>query len=113
MHGGHRPGSGRKPGFSARSAEEARRYFSQRVAEEIEPLADMLLEKAKEGDIRALKILLDRAFGRPRQEILLTTTTYEQKTPSPRILGASGEAQLRIAQPHFSFSVKLNRKLVE
>lgn len=38
MTGGKRTGSGRKKGFAAKSAEEARRLFAERVALEIGPL---------------------------------------------------------------------------
>ena len=84
MHGGVRQGAGRKQGFAAKDAEEARRYFSQRVAEEVAPLADMLIRKAKEGDIRALQVLLDRAWGRPRQEVQIITPEVTQEV-SPRV----------------------------
>lgn len=85
MHGGYRQGSGRKKGFSAKNAEEARRYLSQRVAEELSPLVDALIEQAKDGNLKAMQILLDRAWGRPRQEIQLKQEELEQK-PSPEVL---------------------------
>jgi hypothetical protein len=69
MHGGYRQGAGRKVGFAAKNAEEARNYLSARVAEEIEPLANKLLEMAKNGDIRAMYLLFDRAWGKPKQEV--------------------------------------------
>jgi hypothetical protein len=49
------------------------------------PLADMLIKKAKSGDLRALQVLLDRAWGRPSQEVRLTATATPL-SPSPRIL---------------------------
>lgn len=85
MHGGSRLGAGRKPGFAAKHAEEARRYLSQRVAEEIGPLVEVLLVKAKSGDTRALQVLFDRAWGRPRQEVQFITKEPETLL-SPRIL---------------------------
>jgi hypothetical protein len=69
MHGGKRQGAGRKQGFAAKSAEEARRLLSERVAQEIGPITDILLSKAKEGDIRAIRELFDRAWGRPPQAL--------------------------------------------
>lgn len=78
MRGGYRTGAGRKQGFAAKNAEEARRYLSQRVAEEIGPIADKLIEKAKDGDMRALQMLFDRAWGKPRQEIQLLDREQEQ-----------------------------------
>jgi len=85
MHGGSRPGAGRKPGFAAKNVEEARRYLSGRVAEEIGPLADILIEKAKAGDTRALQVLFDRAWGRPRQEVELISSKATEP-PSEKIM---------------------------
>lgn len=84
MHGGSRPGAGRKPGFSAKKAEDARKYVSQRVSEEIEVLTDVLIKKAKEGDMRAMNILFNRAWGRPSQEIQIQQSSV-QLEPSERI----------------------------
>lgn len=83
MHGGFRKGAGRKQGFAAKSAEEARKYLSSRVAEEIGPLADKLIQKAKSGDVRAVHLLFDRAWGKPRQEIQITEKAPEQ-TPEQK-----------------------------
>ncbi|OGG80434.1 hypothetical protein A3A39_02670 [Candidatus Kaiserbacteria bacterium RIFCSPLOWO2_01_FULL_54_13] len=72
MRGGYRAGAGRKKGFAAKNAEEARKYLSQRVAEEMGPIADALIQRAMTGDIRAIHELLDRAWGRPTQAIQIT-----------------------------------------
>jgi len=85
MHGGARLGSGRKSGFAAKQAEDARKYVSQRVSDEIEVLTDVLIQKAKDGDMRAMNMLFNRAWGRPRQEIQLTKD-YEQEKPSEAII---------------------------
>lgn len=77
MRGGYREGAGRKPGFAAKNAEEARRLFSERVATEIGPICDALIKKAKSGDIRAVKELLDRAWGRPAQSLVLEPETFK------------------------------------
>ena len=69
MRGGYRQNAGRKIGFAARSAEEARILFAERLAEEIEPIANILISEAKKGNIRAIKELFDRAWGRPPQDI--------------------------------------------
>ena len=79
MRGGYRQGAGRKQGFAAKSAEEARKLFAERVAQEIVPLADILLKQAKKGDIRAIRELFDRAWGRPSQAIQLQS----EKLPIP------------------------------
>ncbi len=71
MRGGFRKNSGRKKGFAAKSAEEARRFLAERVAEEIEPIAIALIREAKKGNIAATKELLDRAWGKPIQSINL------------------------------------------
>ena len=67
MQGGYRKGAGRKTGFAAKNAEEARRYLSERVVEEIGPICDSLINSAKTGDIRAIQVLFDRAWGRAPQ----------------------------------------------
>lgn len=66
-HGGLRTGAGRKRGFSALKAEEARRIFAEKVAAEIEPLVDALIYKAKEGNIHAAHELFNRAWGKAPQ----------------------------------------------
>ena len=43
--------------------------MSERVAEEIEPIATSLINRAKTGDTRAIKELFDRAWGRPTQAV--------------------------------------------
>ncbi|MFA5888766.1 MAG: hypothetical protein WCW47_00725 [Candidatus Paceibacterota bacterium] len=68
MRGGYRKNAGRKQGFSAKNAEEARRLLSARVSEEIGPISNVLISQAKKGNIRAIKELFDRAWGRPKQE---------------------------------------------
>ena len=84
MHGGTRQGAGRKQSYSAIKAEEARKYVAQRVSEEIAPLTDVLLEKAKSGDLKTIQILLDRAWGRPSQEIQFSQESVNAE-PSDRI----------------------------
>jgi hypothetical protein len=67
MRGGYRKNAGRKQGFAAKNAEEARKLLSERLAQEIEPIADVLISQAKKGDIRAIKELFDRAWGKTPQ----------------------------------------------
>ena len=67
MRGGRRQGAGRKPGFAAKNAEEARRILSEMVMREIEPIGKVLIAKAKKGDIVAARELFDRAFGKAPQ----------------------------------------------
>jgi hypothetical protein len=70
MRGGKRPGAGRKQGFAAKSAEEARRVVAELVSREVTPIAQALIKKAVKGDIRAAQLLFDRAWGKiPTQEV--------------------------------------------
>ena len=65
MQGGYRENSGRKKGFSAIEAEKAREFIVERVNASLEPIVLGLIDRAKNGDIRATQILFDRAYGRP------------------------------------------------
>jgi hypothetical protein len=56
-------------GIPAKNAEAARKVLSERVVQEIGPIADILISRAKKGDMRAIKELLDRAWGRPQQAL--------------------------------------------
>ena len=67
MQGGKRQGAGRKQGFAAKNAEEARRMLSELVMCEIRPIGDALINKAKKGDVIAARELFDRAFGKAPQ----------------------------------------------
>lgn len=67
MKGGYRAGAGRKKGFAAKNAEEARRLIAEMVSEEIGPIVRALIKKAKNGDISAAKELFDRAWGKAVQ----------------------------------------------
>ena len=72
-------GAGRKQGFAAKSAEEAGRLLSERLAQEIGPIGDVLIKQAKRGDMRAIKELFDRAWGRPPQSLSLGTEDVSLK----------------------------------
>lgn len=67
MRGGYRAGAGRKQGFAAKNAEEARRILSEMVMHDIEPIGRALVAKAKKGDVIAVRELFDRAFGKSPQ----------------------------------------------
>lgn len=79
MHGGKRIGAGRKQGYAAKNAEEARRFIAERVAAEIGPIAESLIAQAKKGNIQAIKELFDRAWGRAPQSISVGPDEYTLK----------------------------------
>jgi hypothetical protein len=79
-HGGARPGAGRKP--------KALRYASELAAAEEKIMSalpaaiDSLIASANCGDVAAAKYLLDRAFGRIKEQTLPpsedTTLPYDE-----------------------------------
>ena len=50
--------------------EKAREVLIKKVEENIEVIVSALIEKAKQGDISAVKELLDRAWGRVPQALV-------------------------------------------
>lgn len=60
-------------GKSTLNALAARAWFAEQVHKNIEPIFNMLLAKASEGDVGALRELLDRAWGRAPQAIDVTS----------------------------------------
>jgi hypothetical protein len=79
QRGGFREGAGRKRGFASIEAEKAREFICKRVAEELGPIVASLIEKAKKGDVPAIKELFDRAWGKPIQEEIREVTTFKGK----------------------------------
>lgn len=67
--GGRRPGSGRKKASHTISAEAARAKLIKLAAKEIGPIALVLIKKAKEGDMAAIKELYSRVLGQPLQPV--------------------------------------------
>ena len=67
MRGGIRQNAGRKKGFSALEAEKARELICRKLSENLESIIDKLIVDAKGGNIRAIRELLDRAYGKPVQ----------------------------------------------
>jgi hypothetical protein len=90
--GGTRPGAGRKRGMASIKAEEARKYLTTRVAEELEPILTGQIELAKgayyevidgEGkkivyrrlpDSNSAKYLMDQTIGKAKESIDMTVT---------------------------------------
>ena len=81
MRGGYRAGAGRKQGFAAKNAEEARRILSEMVMDEIKPIGKALITKAKKGDVVAARELFDRAFGKSSQTTKIDLT--DERKPIP------------------------------
>ena len=48
-----------------------------------EVVLDSLLARAKKGDVRAAEILLDRAYGKPKQQIENTNHNYDMTALTP------------------------------
>jgi len=69
MRGGYRQGAGRKLGFAAKEAEEARKVLSEMVTKEIVPIGEALIKQAKTGNIAAARELFDRAWGKLPQTL--------------------------------------------
>ena len=69
MRGGYRQNAGRKLGSAAKNAEEARRVLSEMVMREIEPIGEALIDRAKRGEVPAIRELFDRAFGKAPQSL--------------------------------------------
>lgn len=81
-NGGARPGAGRKKGGKAShtlEAQEARAWFVQKVHENLQPIFVALMTKAVEGDVGALRELLDRGFGKAAQSIDVTSKDERTK----------------------------------
>lgn len=70
--GGYRPGAGRPKGSKDPTTlvkEQALLILREKVLAEITPVTQALIEKAKTGDVPAIKELFDRAFGKAPQAI--------------------------------------------
>lgn len=60
---------GRKKGAATIEREKAKDYIAQRIGEYMPELFNVLITKALEGDMAAIKELFDRGFGKPAQAI--------------------------------------------
>ena len=60
---------GRPKGYVALEAEKARQLITERVSEYLEPIISALIKKAEKGDIRAVKELFDRSWGKSIQTV--------------------------------------------
>jgi hypothetical protein len=72
QHGGKRLGAGRKKGSMASHTIEAleiRSHLIKEAIKEKKPLIKALMEKAKQGDVPALREILERTLGRVTEQI--------------------------------------------
>lgn len=60
---------GRPRTASRKEAIIARDFFIKKVTENLKPIVKILITKAKKGDMQAIKELLDRSFGSPKQSV--------------------------------------------
>lgn len=70
--GGARPGAGRKKGSLAQhtlEAQEGKALLIQMYLENIRPINQALIDKAKAGDIQAIKELHDRVYNKAAQPL--------------------------------------------
>ena len=54
-------------------AAKAKEFIIKKLCAYLTPIIDKLIEEAKNGDKEAIKILFDRAFGKPTDFVDLTT----------------------------------------
>lgn len=75
-YGGARPGAGRKKGSKAPhtlEAETYRKVLIQKIVENAKPLAEALLAKGLTGDVPALKEINERALGKVKDSVDITS----------------------------------------
>lgn len=99
MRGGYREGAGRKKGFAAKNAEQARSVLSEMVIRDIIPIGEALISKAKQGDISAVKELFDRSWGKSYQSMQIVSAGLvlpSAANPSElAVIAAAYEEELR------------------
>lgn len=93
-HGGKRIGAGRKKGFSARTAEEARKVLAEMVVQEIGPIGEALIVRAKNGEVAAIKELFDRAFGKAPQTARVGSSIHIEPTPLITLIKMANESDI-------------------
>jgi hypothetical protein len=75
QHGGNRTGAGRPRGSKAGHTLEAqalRQYIITQFIKNKEPIVQALIERAKNGDIPAIKELFERAMGKVTEKLEVT-----------------------------------------
>lgn len=72
-NGGIRPGQGRKKAQRTIGTEQFREYLVAEVMRERVPLIKVLMDSGKAGNINAIKELFDRAFGKSKESVDVTS----------------------------------------
>lgn len=76
--GGRMPGAGRPKGSKdplTIQREALKKYILNRIIREKKPIIDKLLERAKNGELEAIRELFDRALGKPVQDLGIDLTS--------------------------------------
>jgi hypothetical protein len=64
MRGGKRSGAGRKKGFAALEAENARQLIAEKLSTKLGPIIETAIKQAVRGDKHAREWLIERAYGK-------------------------------------------------
>ena len=71
--GGARPGAGRKKGVKTIQSEKLREFLIAEVLRERGPIVTALIEKAKTGDVAAIREVFERAIGKVKESMEIET----------------------------------------
>lgn len=71
--GGVRQGAGRPKASRTIEKEKLKDYIAEQVALHGPEIVSVLLDKARQGDVQAIRELFDRGFGKPSQAVDVTT----------------------------------------
>lgn len=79
-HGGKRPGSGRKAGTPNKATAELKHLATAYTEEAVQTLAEVMRDKETPAQARvaAANALLDRGYGKPRQELEIQSGKIDQ-----------------------------------
>lgn len=72
--------------LTTRTAMEAKAWFAQQVHDNIEPIFRALVAKAAEGDVAAIRELLDRGWGKAIQQVDVTSKGEQIAAVTPEVL---------------------------
>lgn len=89
--GGKRPGAGRPKGSRNRSTVEIKKLASQYGPAALEKIVQLMDSEDEKVSLAAAKELLDRAYGRPKQDMSLTHDVGDNL--ADRILAARKRAR--------------------